>query len=81
MYTKTFALDVPIKFEPKNSRFASTAFNSSDVQAKSYPHPWYKGEDHGTPHLSFLYVAVFRNDLTFCGKPLIFSTRWGVSYG
>ena len=29
----------------------------------------------------FLYVAVFRNDFAFGGKPLIFLTRWGIFYG
>ena len=35
----------------------------------------------GTPPLSFGYVAVFWNDFTFSGKPLIFLTRWGIFYG
>ena len=30
---------------------------------------------------SFWYVAVFRNDFTFIGKPLILLTRWGIFYG
>ena len=30
---------------------------------------------------SFWYVAVFWNDFTFSGKPLIFSTRWGYFMG
>ena len=39
------------------------------------------GEGIGTPHQSFWNVAVFRNDFAFSGKPLIFSTRWGIFYG
>ena len=35
----------------------------------------------GTPPRSFWYVAVFRNDLIFSGKPLICLTRWGIFYG
>ena len=31
--------------------------------------------------LEFWYVAVFRNDFAFSGKPLIFSTIWGIFYG
>ena len=42
----------------------------SDVHAISYPH-------RGTP---FWYVAVFQNDFAFSGKPLIFSTRWGINF-
>ena len=33
------------------------------------------------PPLSFWYVAAFWNDFAFSGKPLIFSTRWGIFYG
>ena len=33
------------------------------------------------PPESFWYVAVFRNDFTFSGKPLIFSTIRGILYG
>ena len=43
---------------------------------KFIPPPWYKGGGgvvDETPPQS--YVAVFRNDFTFSGKPLIFSTR------
>ena len=37
------------------------------------PPLWYwKGGDDGTPPESFWYVAVFRNDFAFSGKPLIF---------
>ena len=32
----------------------------------------------GTYSRSFWYVAVFRNGVTFSGKPLIFLTRWGI---
>ena len=49
---------------------------------KFIPPPWYKGGGgvvDETPPQS--YVAVFRNDFTFSGKPLIFSTRWGIFYG
>ena len=35
----------------------------------------------GTPPRSFWYVAVFRNDFAFSGKPMIFSTRWSIIYG
>ena len=35
----------------------------------------------GTPPRSFWYVAVFRNDFAFSGKPIIFSTRWSIIYG
>ena len=43
-----------------------------------------KGEGGGgadRPPKSFWYVAVFRNDFTFSGKPLILSTRWGIFMG
>ena len=33
------------------------------------------------PSLGFWYVAIFQNDFAFCGKSLIFSTRWGIFYG
>ena len=33
------------------------------------------------PTQSHWYVAVFRNDFAFGGKPLIFFTRWGIFYG
>ena len=39
------------------------------------------GEVDGTPPRSFWNIAVFRNDFTFSGKPLIFLTRWGIFYG
>ena len=44
---------------------------------------WYKGGRgvDGTPPRSFWYVAVFWNDFSFSGKPLIFLTRWGIVYG
>ena len=32
----------------------------------------------GIPPRSFWYVAVFWNDFTSSGKPLIFLTRWGI---
>ena len=35
----------------------------------------------GTPPRSFWYVAVFRNDLAFSGKSLIFLKRFGILYG
>ena len=35
----------------------------------------------GTPPRSFCHVAVFRNDFTFSGRPLIFLTRSGIFYG
>ena len=57
---------------------------------KFIPPPWYKGGGEGgggvgvgfdgTPSRNFWYVAVFRNDFTFSGKPLIFLTRWGIFY-
>ena len=49
---------------------------------KSYPHRGTRraGVD-GTPLLGFWYVAIFRNDFAFIGKPLIFSSRWGIFYG
>ena len=34
--------------------------------------------NYGTPPQSFWYVAVFWNDFTFSGKPLMVLTRWGV---
>ena len=34
-----------------------------------------EGGVHGTPPQSFCYVAVFRNDFSFTGKPLTFLTR------
>ena len=45
------------------------------------PPPWYKGEWGMDPPLNFWYVAVFRNDFAFSGKPLVFCTRWGIFYG
>ena len=33
------------------------------------------------PRRVFQNVAVCRDDFTFSGKPLIFSTRWGISWG
>ena len=47
---------------------------------KSYPLPWHKGAGRvdGTPPRSFWYIAVFRNDFAFSGKPLIFLTSWGI---
>ena len=35
----------------------------------------------GTLPPSFRYVAVFWNDFTFSGKPLIFLTSWDIFYG
>ena len=32
------------------------------------------------PPWSFWYVAVLRNDFAFSGKPLTFSTKWGIFY-
>ena len=61
-----------------------------DTQANSYPHLGTRGagggggrwgEVDGNPTRSFWYVAVFRNDFTFSGKPLIFLTRWSKFYG
>ena len=50
--------------------------------ANSYPHRGTRegGGNSGwkPPSKSFLYVALFRNDFPFSGKPLIFSTRWGI---
>ena len=40
-----------------------------------------RGWVDGTPPLSFWYVAVFRKDFTFSGKPLIFSKKWGDFHG
>ena len=48
---------------------------------KFIPPPWYGGGGDRTPPRSFWYVAVFRNDFTFSGKPLIFLTRWSIFYG
>ena len=49
---------------------------------KFMPLVWYKGGGgggvDGTPPRSFWYVAVFWNDFTFSGKPLIFLTRWSI---
>ena len=52
---------------------------------KFIPPPWYKGAEGGggnwwNPSPEFWYVAVFQNDFTFSGKPLIFSKRWGIFY-
>ena len=41
---------------------------------------WGEWEVDGTPPRSFWYVAVFWNDFTFSGKPLIFLTRWGIFF-
>ena len=41
----------------------------------------HKGQGGMDPPLSFWYVAVFRNDFAFSGKPLVFCTRWGIFYG
>ena len=35
----------------------------------------------GTAPRSFCHVALFRNDFTFSGRPLIFLTRSGIFYG
>ena len=40
-----------------------------------------RGVDGPLPPRSFWFVAVFRNDFTFSGWPLIFLTRWGILYG
>ena len=51
---------------------------------KFIPPPWYKGGGggvDGTPPRSFWHAAVFRNDFTFSGNPLIFLTRWGIFHG
>ena len=54
---------------------------------KFIPPPWYKrgagggGGGGWNPPRSFWYVAVFRNDFTLSGKPLIFLARWGIFYG
>ena len=44
--------------------------------------PWHKGGGgmDGIPLPSFWYVAVFRNNFTFSGKPLIFLTRLQVYF-
>ena len=45
---------------------------------KFIPPPWYRvggGGVDGTPPRSFLYVAVFRKDFTFNGRPLTFLSR------
>ena len=34
-----------------------------------------------TRRQNFWYLVVFQNDFAFSGKPLIFSTRWGIFYG
>ena len=54
-----------------------------NVHANSYPHRCTEGRGvgvDGTPPQSFWYFAVFLNDFGFIGKPLIFSTRWGIFY-
>ena len=61
---------------------------------KFIPSPWYKRGGGGgggggawvpppppPPPLGFWYAAIFRNDFAFSGKPLIFSTRWGILHG
>ena len=57
--------------EPLNSRTYAQNYTPTMVQEE--------GVD-GTPPQSFWYVAVFRNDFAFTGKPLIFLTRWGIFY-
>ena len=50
---------------------------------KFIPPPWHKGGGggmDGIPLLSFWYVAVFWNNFTFSGKPLIFLTRLQVYF-
>ena len=47
---------------------------------KFIPPPWYKRGVDGTPPQGFSYVGVFRNDFAFSGKPLIFSTRFGILF-
>jgi len=39
------------------------------------------GELDGTPSRISWYVAVFSNDFTFSGNPLIFLIRWDIFYG
>ena len=55
---------------------------------KFIPPPWYKGVCvcggggvDRTRRQNFWYLVVFQNDFAFSGKPLIFSTRWGIFYG
>ena len=52
---------------------------------KFIPPPWYKRGGGlvlpPPPPLGFWYAAIFRNDFAFSGKPLIFSTRWGILHG
>ena len=59
---------------PLNSRTYTQSHTSTVVQGGG-------GGVDGTPLLGFWYVAIFRNDFAFIGKPLIFSTRWGIFYG
>ena len=47
------------------------------MYAQSHTPTVVQGGD-GTSAHSFWYVAVFQNDFAFSGKPLIFSTRWGI---
>ena len=39
------------------------------------------GVDEWNPSYSFWDVAVFQNDFSVSGKPLIFYTRWGIFNG
>ena len=51
---------------------------------QSHPHRGTRGTGGGgsiEPPLGFWYVALFWNNFAFGGKPLIFSTRWGIFYG
>ena len=48
---------------------------------RTYTHRGTRGGGLMEPSLSFLYVAVFRNDFATSGKPLTFSRRQGILYG
>ena len=61
--------------------YANPKPKPSDIHAKSYPHRGTRGGGLMEPPLSFLYVAVFRNDFATSGKPLTFSRRQGILYG
>ena len=78
-------------FQTETSSWPATVNNKRRLNPWTYtqfiPPPRHKGSRgggrgiEGTPPCSFWYAAVFRTDFAFSGKPLIFSTRWGIFYG
>ena len=62
-------------------RFITNGSQLPCEKRSSWEGGWGRGVVDGTPPRSFCHVAVFRNDFTFRGRPLIFLTRSGIFYG